>query len=349
MASKTGIQSSDLKRRLLEKPRRFSFFQAVQLLESFDESPVKLGESGPPSKETIRLRPSVGVSFPSSDIEEIKEYEDEESQQRKYQITTTFMGLYGVASPLPTYYCEEILEDETENLNDDERSPTRDFLDIFHHRILSLLYRCWLKYRYLFQFYPGGRDETSRRFLCLIGIDPNAPNKNLPVPPIALLRFAGLISQLPHSGVSLETMLSAFFSGIPVEVIQCFPRWIVIPDDQRTRLGQQGCGLGEDAVMGSRMFDQMGSFRVRLGPLSKEEFTSFFPVEKRYAQLVFLAKFFVEMALEFDIELVLRAEDVTPAELGGEEPVYLGWNSWVLSGQPEENMSIVLAGSSARL
>ncbi len=348
MASKTRIQSSDLKKRLLEHPKRFSFFQAVQLIENFSEAQVGIGKNGPPHRESLRLRPSVGVSFPSSDIEKIEEYEDNESQRKKYLITTTFMGLYGVASPLPTYYCEEILEDETENLNDDERSATRDFLDIFHHRLLSLLYRCWLKYRYLFQFYPGGQDETSRRFLCLVGIDPDVPNNNLPVPPIALLRFAGLISQLPHSGVSLESMLSTFFSGIPVEIIQCFPRWIVIPDDQRTSLGKQGCGLGEDAVMGSRMFDQMGSFRIRLGPLNKNEFVSFFPVKNRYAQLVFLTKFFVEMALEFDIELVLRAEDVTPVELGGEEPVYLGWNSWVLSGQPEEDMSIVLAGSFAK-
>ena len=349
MASEVGVQSSDLKKRLLEKPKRFSFYQAVQLIESFNEAPVKIGKSGPPSKEAVRLRPSVGVSFPSSDIEEIREYEDEETRRKKYLITTTFMGLYGVASPLPTYYCEEILEDDTERLNDAERSSTRDFLDIFHHRLLSLLYRCWLKYRYLFQFYPGGGDETSRRFLCLIGIDPEVPNANLPLAPIALLRFAGLITQLPHSGISLEVMLSAFFSGIAVEVVQCYPRWVIIPDDQRTRLGEQGCSLGQDVVMGARMFDQMGSFRLRLGPLSKQEFRSFFPVEKNYAQLVFLARFFVEMALEFDIELILRAEDVSPAELGGEEPVYLGWNSWVLSKEPEENMSVILAGSDAKV
>ncbi len=349
MASETRIQSSDLKKRLLEKPKRFSFYQAVQLIENFSKDSIRIGGSGPPTREAVRLRPSVGVSFPSSDIEEIEEYEDKESGDRKYLITTTFMGLYGVASPLPTYYCEEILEDEVENLNDDERSPTRDFLDIFHHRILSLLYRCWLKYRYLFQFYPDGNDETSRRFLCLIGIDPENRNAYLPVAPIALLRFAGLISQLPHSGASLETMLSAFFSGIPVSVVQCHPRWVNIPDDQRTKLGQQGCGLGEDMVMGARMLDQMGSFRVKLGPLSKKEFKSFFPVERNYSQLVFLVKFFVEMALEFDVELVLRKEDVTPVELGGEEPVYLGWNSWVLSREVMEDMSIVLAGSAARI
>lgn len=349
MASKTGIQSSDLKKRLLEKPRRFSFFQAVQLLESIGDGHVGIGKSGPPEKEAVRLRPAVGVSFPSSDIEEIREFDDGETGRRKFLVTTTFLGLYGVASPLPTYYCEEILDDETENLSDDERSPTRDFLDIFHHRLLSLLYRCWLKYRYIFQFYPGGHDEVSRRFLCLIGIDPEAKNDNLPVAPIALLRFAGLISQIPHSGASLETVLSAFFSGMPVQVIQCFPRWVVIPDDQRTRLGTGGCGLGEDAVMGTRMFDQMGSFRVRVGPLSREQFKSFFPIEKRYHQLVFLTRFFIEMALEFDVELVLRAEDVTPVQLGGDEPVYLGWNSWVLSGEADEDMSVILAGSTAVL
>ncbi len=349
MASETGIQSSDLKRRLLEKPKRFSFFQAVQLIESLYDSQVKIGQSGPPEREVVRLRPGVGVSFPSSDIEDIKEYEEEETGQKKFLITTTFMGLYGTSSPLPTYYCEEVLEDETENLNDDERSPTRDFLDIFHHRLLSLLYRCWLKYRYLFQFYPGGHDETSRRFLCLIGIDTEGSNDNLPIAPIALMRFAGLISQIPHSGASLETILSAFFAGIPVGVVQCYPRWVVIPDDQRTRLGNQGCSLGEDAVMGAKMFDQMGSFRVRVGPLGKEEFQSFFPINKRYSQLVFLTRFFVEVALEFDIELILKAEDVSPAALGGDEPVYLGWNSWIISEKSEEDMSVILAGSAAIL
>src|SRR5262249_61838352 len=122
---------------------------------------VSLGREGPPCREVVRLRPSLSLAFPESDVAAVERLE--EGDGARFLIETNFLGLYGSTSPLPTYYAEEMLQDTS------EESLVRGVLDLFHHRILSLLYRCGTKYRPYLHFRPAGDQEVSWRLLFLMG------------------------------------------------------------------------------------------------------------------------------------------------------------------------------------
>src|SRR5262245_320548 len=94
---------------LLKHCQRFSFFQAVRLLEQSCASRVPVGQLGPVSQEVIRFRPHASFAFPPSDIEALEAIHNE-SDFPLFLMTVTFLGLYGSDSPLPEFYTEEILE-----------------------------------------------------------------------------------------------------------------------------------------------------------------------------------------------------------------------------------------------
>jgi type VI secretion system protein ImpH len=301
-----------------------SFFQLVQLLERYHRPSTPVGGIGPAVGEVIRFRPESSLAFPAADVSRL---ENMSEVPNRFQITTTFFGLYGTTSPLPAFYSEQILWREQTGDN----QTARDFLDLFHHRLLSLLYRSWLKYRYHLQFQPGGIDEVSQRVFALIGFGTEGlQRREQGVPSVRLLRYAGLLTQRPRSASALEGILSDEFGGIPVRVDQCVGRWTTIKPEQRSRLGGHHAGLGQSCLLGEQVNGRSGYFRISLGPLSYEDFQRFFPGEDHFRHLHFLVRLFVGNALAFDVELVLYGTEVPALRLtGGEQRSRLGWSTWL--------------------
>jgi hypothetical protein len=57
--------------------------------------------------DNVRVRPRLGLGFPLRDIEGIEQDED-----GRYRIEANFFGLYGVTSPLPTFYTEDLIDEQ---------------------------------------------------------------------------------------------------------------------------------------------------------------------------------------------------------------------------------------------
>src|SRR4029077_3640515 len=102
--------------------------------------------------------------FPRSAVEPAERREGDDDRPPHYRVTVNFMGLYGPASPLANHFTEEMIWAGT------EQQAGRDFVDLFHHRIISFVYRAWEKYRYGAQFDAAGPDDFTRRLECLIGV-----------------------------------------------------------------------------------------------------------------------------------------------------------------------------------
>ena len=96
----------------------------------------------------MRFRPLLSFAFPATDVERVERVGDGDGTRPPYRVTVNFLGLYGESSPLPAFLTEELMADDPED------SPRRDFLDLFHHRLVSLFYRCWQKYRHQVQYRP---------------------------------------------------------------------------------------------------------------------------------------------------------------------------------------------------
>jgi type VI secretion system protein ImpH len=89
--------------------------------------------------------------------------------------------------------------------------------------------------------------------------------------------------------------------------------------------------LGANAVVGERVWDVQGSFRIRIGPVRYQQFISFMPGSKDLAQLVDLTRLFVGPTFSFDMQLTLAKEEVPYLALAGEGDYVprLGWNTWL--------------------
>jgi type VI secretion system protein ImpH len=318
---------------LLKNGRGYSFFQVIRRLQNLNPEAPRLGHQGPARRERIRLRPHLDLVHPRTDIEDIRETEQPDGTYR-YHVDVTFMGLYGSSSPLPMQYTEDMIR------RDEHESLLRGFLDIFHHRLLSLFYRVWEKYRHSVQYDPSGRDYYSRRLLTLLGAALEAQPADQSLPAGKLLAYAGLLSQQPRSAESLRAAIQHHFPEGAVEIVQCKPRYAEIPASQRFALGARSCTLGSDTVLGSRVYDCSGNFEVRLGPLGLEDFLGMTPEGSSMDQLRELVDVMNSDGLDYEVTLILRGSEVPPVQLNNTQ-TRLGWSSW-LGGTEGEDQTVTL-------
>jgi type VI secretion system protein ImpH len=323
---------------LFREPFRFDFFQAVRLLERIYPERQPVGHHAMPDEEVTRFKGHVSFSFPPSQLWDVSPA----TQATPSSMTVTFMGLAGVLGALPQHYTSSLLEPGARK----QVAAFRDFLDLFNHRLISLFYRAWEKYRFPIAYERGGDDVFSHYLLCLVGMGLPSLRNRLRVPDQILLFYAGLLSQRPRAAVALEGMLEDYF-GVPVEVEQFTGQWFLMNEDALTRLGPGGQNyrLGEDAVLWERVWDPQARFRVKLGPLTYQQFQDFLPTGEAYRHLVELTRFFVGEEYQFEIQPTLRADEVPWCELGQPRASHLGWAMW-LKTEPftEDTSQPVLPG-----
>jgi len=320
MAGDAGIPTTSVAEALRVRAPHFAFMQAMWLLRRAYGDAPEPGFQGPPSEEFVRLRPSASLAFPPGEIED---FTDDSPTPPARRLTSTFLGLYGAHSPLPNFYSELVLQ----RIADDDNHALRAFLDIFNHRLLSLLYRGLLKYRGHLLFERHARDECSWRLFALSGFDQSEARPQAGVPAPMLLRFAGLWSQSPRSASAVGAILRTLLHPLPVRIAQCVPRWVYLRDDQRTRLGAHACRLGDDCTIGARVPDCTGKFRIQVGPVNLETYRRFLPGQQLLDTVRRLAGLAASDALAHDVEITLDRGDT--AHLGvrlGQEGA-LGWTA----------------------
>jgi len=338
MAGAPGSTDSPVMRRLLAEARRFPFFQALRLLEAARPDAAPIGGTGPAPREAIRLRPAVSFAFPASDVVEIREVQRaDRGGLPRLELTTSFMGLYGADSPLPAYFTEAILWQGDE-------STRREFLDLFHHRLLSLLYRAWLKYRYALRFRTGGADDLSPLLLGLVGVATEGCGAAIGMEPVHLLHYAGLLGSESHSARGLECLIGDELGGVAVRVEECVARWVVIAPEQMARLGTATARLGETAVAGRRVFDRAGKFALWIGPVSLALFEALLPGGEALRACLALIHVYLRDPLAFDVHVQLNRAEVPPLRLGAADPApRLGWTTWI--GTCASDPVVSLAGA----
>ena len=311
-----------LTRSIVEEGYRFSFFQVVRLLQHAFPGRPRVGGPGPASGELLRLRPSLDLVFAPSDVREVRPVSAPDGSPR-YEVTITFMGLYGTVSPLPTFFTEDLLHQE--------EGITRGFLDLFHHRLLSLFYRAWEKYRLSAQFDAAGADPLSRKLLAFLAVDRLPADHRLP--PVRLLGMTGVLTRNPRCAGAVAALLNDYFEGPTFEVDPCVPRWVEVPPDQRNRLGQSNCRLGADLTLGGRVLDRSGTFRVRVSALGLKDFVRLLPGGDRLSELRELVDLVNTDGLDYEVDLGLLKEEAPELRLSS-ETARLGWLTW-LGGRPD--------------
>jgi type VI secretion system protein ImpH len=325
---------------LFAEAYRFDFFQAVKLLEALRPQAEPMGDGVDPAREAVRFRSTVRLDFPASDVEEVAPPSDEESPA---EMQVNFLGLAGAEGPLPLPFVETILERVRQ-----KDTGLRDFLDIFNHRLVSLMYRGRKAHLPALTSTPPDQGAVAGYLFSLIGLGQPPLRHRLRVPDAGLLFYAGLLCQRPRSAVGLERILADFFQ-VGVRVRQLTGTWREIEPDECTTIGSSGKNqtLGQGAVLGKRVWDQQGAFEIQLGPLSLARFEDFLPGGSAYGPLRDLIRFYVGLEFDFSVRLTVEASEVPESHLGVAK---LGWISWLRTRSFESDDSQVsLSDQSAEL
>src|SRR4051812_47471706 len=131
----TAVARRSVEERLFDEPYRFEFVQAVRLMRLLYKNRSSVGLFQPPGSEILHFGVVPSLSFPASEIFSLENRENSPPLMR-----VNFLGLVGPLGILPIYYTELVA-----NRVQARDNTLRDFLDIFHHRLISLFYRAWQK------------------------------------------------------------------------------------------------------------------------------------------------------------------------------------------------------------
>lgn len=341
MASPPRQQIADLSQRLLQEAHRYPFQQAIRLLHQILRLEADTPLSEADLDDAVRCRPQLSLAFAPSDVAAIDQIS---ADPKKFQLTLTFLGLYGASSPLPTFYTEELLDEWREG-----QDLCRHFFDLINQGLYTLLFRGWAKYQLPYQLHENHNDRSSEHLFALFGLPDRLWRTSLHQPQ-ALLRYIGLTSQNPRSAAGLQAMLRDYLENDGVEIEQCIQRRVAIPQQQQFLLGMQGCRLGEESFLGLEMEERSSKFRLCIKAANGAQFHSLLPDQPTFAKVVELIRLYVNSPLVWDLQLALPEESVQPTTLGGGEHgswAQLGWNTWLTAeGTPlePEQTSVFLMG-----
>jgi type VI secretion system protein ImpH len=309
---------ADLRRR----PRSFGFFQAVRLLQRLMPGRAGVGRFVDPDDEVVRFDVAPFIAFPASEIDDL-----ELPDSGPARMTVNFMGLTGPLGVLPFDYTQLVAQRAAVR----DRA-LKDFLDIFHHRIVSLFYRAWEKNRLAASRERGATDLISAHLADLIGVGLGSQKNRLSVPDDALLFYAGLLAPQQRSAVGLQQLLEDYFD-VPVEIEQFVGGWYPLAADSQTHVGdtEPSTRLGEGAVAGDEIWDQQARIRIRVGPLTREQYEEFLPAGTAHDALRDLLRFYCNDQFDFEIQLVLAKDEVPACVIGVEDELAqpLGLSTWI--------------------
>src|SRR5678815_4993424 len=184
---------------LFAEGHQFDFFQAVRLLEiiytSGQHGPTVSrerfsppGQGSDPTNEIVHFRSAVKLDFPSSDIEDVQRTKDQQQRRKASsapaEMTVNFLGLAGSLGALDIPSTELVLQRASHN-----DKALKDFLDIFNHRLVSLLYRIRKHHRVGLGATTPGDDQIARYLYSLIGMMTPRLQARMHLPDRALLYY----------------------------------------------------------------------------------------------------------------------------------------------------------------
>lgn len=299
---------------LPEKVRSYNFYQLVELLLRIKEQDPESDDWEGHCKLLFSAHP--GLGFAASDVSALQTLGPD-----RLRLETTFFGMSGAQSPLPGFLLEQIATESETGL----RKP---FIDFFNHRLITLVYRVWRKYRYYVRFREGASDSFSAQLFALVGLADEQLRGETPINWCKMLSYAGMLAGRSRSPQVVSGIIAHCFDLEEVSIRQWELRHVAIGQDQKMCLGMANASLGEDSVIGDHVADRMGKFVICINGLSLARFRDFLPSGKEHQPLLTLVQFILREQMAFDLELGLKGDEVSAMRLDSQRCSALGWSSF---------------------
>lgn len=324
---KTAHDLAQLTGAAAEKPYEFGFYTILRRMECLYADRPRLGTSQRPIEDPIRIGQEPATAFESASLTAFEAAKD----ARPHRLTVRLLGLLGPNGPLPlhlTEYAQERLRQHG------DRTFVR-FLDIFHHRMLSLFYRAWANNEPTVSFDRPDSDRFSGYVGAMAGFGMSSLRERDDISDLTKLYYCGRLSCQNKCAEGLQDILNDYFQ-LPVCVEPFVGEWLMLPRQDICRLGLDPANgiLGRSVVVGTRVWGCQHKFRLTLGPLGLGDYESLLPVGNRIRRLVTLVRNYIGDELAWDVRLILKYEEVPAMRL--DDRVRLGWTTW-LGQRPQES------------
>ncbi|WP_322401725.1 type VI secretion system baseplate subunit TssG [Massilia luteola] len=328
----------DVERQLGEAGAAMDFFQALRLLENAHPDKPRIGASLRPRDDAVRFGRDPSLGFEPGAVAGFTPA----SSEARARLAVNFFGMFGANGPLPLHLTE-YARDRARNHGDHTMVA---FLDVFHHRMVSLFYRARAAADPAVSLDRPDSDRFADYVGSLFGIGALGLRGRDEIGDFAKLHFAGLMANQRRPASGLVTILRAYFK-LPVEIEQFVGHWMKIPLDGQTRIGMDDRGnrLGTSAVLGKQVWDCQHKFRLVIGPVDYEDYERMLPGGASMTRLVDWVKSYAGTVLDWDVRLVLERPEVPPLQLGARR---LGWTTYLASGPAARDARQLLINPTAR-
>jgi type VI secretion system protein ImpH len=273
-----------------------------------------LGSTAHPADDAVRFRPDPGMGFPAAELKSIET--DDTNPQRPATVRTRLLGLYGVDSPLPTVFLDDIAQRR------EGHEALEAFLDIFNHRIFTQFYRIWRKYSYPATFEAGATDATSQCLLGLIGLGIPGTAQRIATP---VSRFLALLSvmRLPtRNAEGIVALVALLAPNTRAQVTAHWPQKSVLePPAGLSR--ERGVCLAQGTPLGRTRRDANSQLRLLLCTEDTQEANAWLPGGPLHGDLLVLLRVYLGWRCTAKLQLCLPVRSL-PLPVLGQAPIRLG-------------------------
>ena len=314
--------SNDVLDDLFQNGVLYHVWQAVWLCEQITKSKFPERKDFQFDQTGLRFQPYENYVYPPKDIRAILSDNDE------IVFILNFLGLYGINSPLPRCYHEQVSFQL--RILGHNNVPLQTFYDMFNNRFYWLYYQSWKKYRFHLFIDSQLNNNIAQRIFSFTGKEKKSHSySNLN--DFALLKFSGIFSQRVRNKTSLKILLAYFFPGFSMKIKEFIPRWIDLSDIPA--LGNSETKLGLNTFIGSTIIDYTSKICIEINNISYTNYLGFLPGTFNCKKLFELLKLFVNDGLEFDMNFHIDTETIIAIDLS-DENLHLGTTLWL--GKPQQ-------------
>jgi type VI secretion system protein ImpH len=314
---------------LLRKSPRLNFFQFCQLLER--QGTLGIGTLDTAAHEPVRFCSSPKLGFPGTELVSV------ESGTVRPIVRTSFLGLYGVNAAMASHFIDDIA------LRRSGHEAVMAFLDMFNHRIATLLYRAWRKYRYVATWQIGASDEISRHLLCLAGFGIGDKAQSAGLSESRVLGLLGLLTQRTRTAEGLQGVIAIAVPGAGVLVDMWHPVWMAL--DAPARIGpakHSSAKLGRDHVLGRRMTDKSATVRVTLMPTNVGQVNDLLPDAPLHREVMSLLRVYIGHKVDVVLRMDIPTSLAPLLRLGRTAGAVNGRLAWTTLLKPSGDRAITI-------
>lgn len=306
--------------------RTSDLYELLRRLEASAPEAPRLGRASRLSEDKTRLGQRPSMAFPAGLLASVRR----QAPDAVTHIDIHGLGLLGPNGPLPLHLTEYVWQ----RIKHHADHSLASFLNLFHHRLLSFLYRAWVDANPAVSYDRPHADRFQVYLGALFGMGTAALRDKDALGDDCRRHYAGRFADPVANPEGLCALIEGHF-GLPAQVEEFVGEWSEIPDDHRWRVQDPSLGaaaiggrLGVHTHLGQRAWLAQGRFRVVLGPLTRLQFQRVAPAGADLVRLKTLVRAYAGDTLRWDLRLTLRQEAVPALQLGAAE---LGRSAWLWS------------------